>query len=83
MDLQQDLDQALLIWRDLLLSATGNVDIAFDPKRIERLAPTLSPDSGSLYAALAACRQCQFDLRHNVRPRLALELMVNQWPTLS
>ena len=81
-DIRKSLDVAILVWRDVLLCANGSEELAFDPSRAQRLAPTSKPATDALFLALAACRQCQFDLQHNVRPRLALELMVNQWPTL-
>jgi DNA polymerase III subunit delta' len=80
---QENLDRATLVWRDLMLNANGAEELAFDPGRVARLDPTARLETRALYAALVACRQCQFDLSHNVRPRLALEIMVNQWPTLS
>jgi DNA polymerase-3 subunit delta' len=82
-EMQRTLDSATLVWRDLLLSTCGNEDLAFDQDRARRLSPSSLPGTEGLFKALAACRQCQFDLSHNVRPKLALELMVNQWPTLS
>jgi DNA polymerase-3 subunit delta' len=82
-DVRKTLDLATLVWRDLLLSASGNENLAFDPDRAQRLLGSARPGTGDIYQALVACRQCQFDLQHNVRPKLALELMVNQWPILS
>jgi DNA polymerase-3 subunit delta' len=80
---QRNVDQATLVWRDLLLTATGNDQLAFDPERVRRIDQSSRLTPANAYQALAACRQCQFDLSHNVRPKLALELMVNQWPILS
>lgn len=79
---QHSLDRAVLVWRDLLLDANGNGELGFDSARASRLNPASRMDTRDLYEALASCRQCQFDLSHNVRPRLALELMVNRWPIL-
>lgn len=80
---QRSLDRAVLVWRDLLLDANGGGDLAFDSARARRLIPSSRIGTRDLYQALEACRQCQFDLSHNLRPRLALELMVNRWPILS
>lgn len=78
-----DLDRAIVMWRDMLLHATSNDQLAFDPQRVRRLDPASRLTMDGAYKALIACRQCQFDLSHNVRPKLALELMVIQWPNLS
>jgi DNA polymerase-3 subunit delta' len=79
---QEAVDRATLVWRDLLLSNLGNGEWAFDSQRVSRLNPSGRLGAGELYGAIAACRQCQFDLSHNVRPKLALEIMVTQWPIL-
>ena len=71
-----------VVWRDLLLSATGTPRAAADATRRERLNPTGSLTAPAAFRALAATRRGLADLQANVRPRLALEHMVLQWPTL-
>jgi DNA polymerase-3 subunit delta' len=76
-----DLNRLQIIWRDLILSAIGSYEAIFDPDRVERIRRTLYATAGDSHRALVACVTCHSDLTGNVRPRLALQAMVNQWPT--
>lgn len=69
---------AQTVWRAIVLRASGVPDIDH---------PELESTAGAAYAASAAVRAlksvdgCLSDLDANVRPRLALQSMVLQWPT--
>ncbi|MFM9105356.1 MAG: ATP-binding protein, partial [Chloroflexota bacterium] len=76
-----ELETTLAVWRDVLLAACGLADrltYRREQERILRLADGL--DVASIAGAIAATRRCLADLDANVRPRLALEGMVLQWP---
>ena len=76
-----ELETTLAVWRDVLLAACGLADrmtYRRERERIALLAATL--DVASIAQAVAATRRCMADLDANVRPRLALEGMVLQWP---
>jgi DNA polymerase-3 subunit delta' len=78
----QELEIALGVWRDALLLKTDQRTAITFPTAADKLsrlneAWTLS----MVHAALRSVRQCIADLEANVRPRLAIESMVLQWPT--
>jgi DNA polymerase-3 subunit delta' len=75
-------DVTLGIWRDLLLLAAGRREHITYAARSERL--TAGADRWTLaeiHRAVGSVRACLADLDANVRARLALEAMVQQWPT--
>jgi DNA polymerase-3 subunit delta' len=78
-----DLDQLQLMWRDIVLTSAQLPQFAFDPGRAERVIQCSTADVSDWHRALAATQQCIRDLTGNIRPRLAMQAMVNQWPTLS
>jgi DNA polymerase-3 subunit delta' len=78
-----DLDQLQLLWRDIVLSSAQLPQYAFNPARAERMIQRSTADCFDWHRALAATQQCIKDLSGNIRPRLAMQAMVNQWPTLS
>ncbi|HEU5433188.1 MAG TPA: hypothetical protein VFU81_16090, partial [Thermomicrobiales bacterium] len=77
-----DLETALGLWRDLLLRRLGLAAHAQFPGQTERIA-ALAGDwtIGDLLRAIEAVQACLADLEANVRPKLATEAMVLQWPT--
>ena len=79
-----DLDALLGVWRDaLLLHADLPHYLTYRgfAERISDLAGGWSLDE--VHRAIRAVQACIADLESNVRPRLALEAMVLQWPTSS
>lgn len=83
-DVFSDLEIALAVWRDVLLARCGlanHLTYRREAERIARLADAL--DLASIAQAVAATQRCLADLDANVRPRLALEGMVLQWPSPS
>ena len=77
-----ELNTAHIIWRDVLFAAVGATDLQIDPDRTRRLLSSTQPSPQSALTAITATERCSRDLISNVRPRLALEYMVTQWPTL-
>ncbi|MGI9254641.1 MAG: DNA polymerase III subunit delta', partial [Thermomicrobiales bacterium] len=83
-DVFSELETALAVWRDVLLAHCGlanHLTHRREADRIERLARGL--EMASIAQAVAATQRCLTDLDANVRPRLALEGMVLQWPSPS
>lgn len=78
-----DLNRISLTWRDIALTRAGLPQFAFDPGNADRLVNGSSAVLADWYRALTATRQCIQDLTGNIRPRLAMQAMVNRWPTLS
>lgn len=81
-DVFADLETVLGIWRDaLLLKADVPAGMIHVPHadRLSRAAASWS--LAQVHTALRSVRQCIADLEANVRPRLAIEAMVLQWPT--
>jgi DNA polymerase III subunit delta' len=78
----QELDRVQLIWRDILLASSDLDQFAFDAVRARSLISRSSADISEWHRALSATRQCIQDLTGNIRPRLAMQAMVNQWPIL-
>jgi DNA polymerase-3 subunit delta' len=77
-----ELDRVQLIWRDILLSCSDLDQFAFDAARARTLISRSSAETSDWYRALTATRQCIRDLTGNIRPRLAMQAMVIQWPIL-
>lgn len=77
-----DLDTVHIIWRDLLFARIGATDLMIDRDRPTRLLARATIEPLSMLQAVGATERCSQDLQRNVRPRLALQSMVNQWPTL-
>jgi DNA polymerase III subunit delta' len=77
----KDLDTLLGVWRDVLLLATSVpnhlTNRGFE-ERIRDLARSWTVVE--IHAAVRAVQTCISDLDANVRPRLAMEAMVLQWP---
>jgi hypothetical protein len=76
-----ELETVLGVWRDALLLKTSVPDATTFPAQTATLVRTI--ESWSLlevHRALVSVRQCIADLEANVRPRLAIESMVLQWP---
>lgn len=78
-----DINAARIVWRDLLLSTIPALEGTVDPTRLNRVAPGSNLTTAVALVALKATEQCYLDLVRNVRPRLAMQAMVNQWPILS
>jgi DNA polymerase-3 subunit delta' len=78
-----DLDTLLGLWRDAMLlqvAQTHYLTYRGDAERLREL--TRAWDLSDLHRAIHAVHTCVIDLEANVRPRLAMEAMVLQWPTL-
>lgn len=79
-----DVEAVLAVWRDVVLLAAGAeslVAVGDSSEGMRRMAADMTLRDA--LAALKATQQCLADLEANVRPRLALEGMVVQWPTRS
>ncbi len=77
-----DLDTLLGLWRDAMLLRVAQphyLTYRGDAERLREL--TRKWDLSDLHRAIEAVQSCVVDLEANVRPRLALETMVLQWPT--
>lgn len=78
----RELEVTLGVWRDALLLKAGLADAVSFPSVSARVAELSERWSlTNIHAALRSVRQCIADLEANVRPRLAIESMVLQWPT--
>lgn len=76
-----DLETVLGLWRDALLLHAGQQDFVTYRAGAETLGQWLPGwELGDIYQALCAVQTGIADLESNVRPRLALENMVLQWP---
>jgi DNA polymerase-3 subunit delta' len=75
------LDHLQIMPRDVLLTQTGATGVAFDLDRATRIAARFRSGAGGWHRALVAAQHCARDLTGNIRPRLAMQHMVNQWPT--
>jgi DNA polymerase III subunit delta' len=78
----QELDRMQLIWRDILLASSDLDQFAFDAALARSLISRSSAGTRDWHRALTATRTCVRDLTGNIRPRLAMQAMVNQWPIL-
>lgn len=79
-----DLDILLGLWRDALLlrvAVPGCLTFREYAERLQGLAEGW--ELPALRGAIQAVQTCVADLDANVRPRLAIEAMVLQWPTPS
>lgn len=79
-----DLQVLMGVWRDLLLIGTGAAQHAtFQSRRAD--LTQVAQEIGLVAAAVAtvSVQQCLKDLEGNIRPRLALEGMVERWPHVS
>jgi DNA polymerase III subunit delta' len=78
---QQEIDQMIGLWRDLLLHVAGRPD---DVTNIDVIGDLIAAGQGwqlaEIQRAVEACSQALHDLSVNVQPRLALNTMVIQWP---
>jgi DNA polymerase-3 subunit delta' len=77
-----DLDTLLGVWRDALLLRAGQSDfLTFrgERDRLDDVAGAWTIEA--VHRAVRSVQTCIADLEANVRPRLALEAMVLQWPT--
>lgn len=77
-----DLEALLMVWRDIMLIRAGLPELATQQAVQHRMAAfggELSLES--VTRAARSVQTCVADLEANVRPRLALEAMVLQWPT--
>lgn len=77
------LDVLLGTWRSLLLKRAGALpeSQAHVPDMVDQLSVARC-GVAELVAAVKSVQTCRSDLLSNVRPRLALESMVLDWPTL-
>jgi DNA polymerase-3 subunit delta' len=76
-----DLETLLGVWRDLLLLATSVPSYLTNrgfEDRLRELARSWT--IAEIHRAVRAVQTCISDLEANVRPRLAMEAMVLQWP---
>jgi DNA polymerase III subunit delta' len=79
--IQQEIDQLIGLWRDLLLHKVGRPDDVTNIDVIERLAQAgANWTLQDIQRSVEACYQALHDLSVNVQPRLALNTMVIQWP---
>ncbi|HEY8445750.1 MAG TPA: DNA polymerase III subunit delta' [Thermomicrobiales bacterium] len=77
-----ELDTLLGVWRDALLLRTGHTEYVTFRGQAERLAElTREWPVPAIHRAVCSVQTCLLDLEANVRPRLAMEAMVLQWPT--
>jgi DNA polymerase III subunit delta' len=79
-----ELDTLLGVWRDILLAATSVQKFLKNrgfEEQIRELARSWTLIE--IHRALRAVQTCISDLDANVRPRLAMEAMVLQWPKAS
>ena len=79
-----DIETLLAVWRDIMLIRAAVPELAAQRATGERLAAL--GENWSLDGITRAARSvqtCLADLEANVRPRLALESMVLQWPLAS
>ncbi len=82
-----ELNTLLGVWRDVLLLRTQQreyVTFLEDVQQAYLVLQTL-PDWAieDIHRAVCSVQTCIADLESNVRPRLAMEAMVLQWPTVS
>lgn len=76
----QELDAAAQYWRRVMMNAAGSAPAGTSTDDLNHSAGATLADS---YRALVSVTECVSDLQKNVRPRLALEAMVMQWPVSS
>lgn len=77
----RDLETLLRLWRDVLLLRVDLDRFVTHPGMLQRLSVlALGCDVSNVRRAVQATQRCMNDLQMNVRPRLAFEAMVLQWP---
>ena len=77
-----DLETVLGLWRDALLLHAGQPDFVTYRAGVETLGQWVPGwELADIHQALCSVQTGIADLESNVRPRLALENMVLQWPT--
>lgn len=74
------LSVAQTIWRAVVLQALGVADVEHPPAYFADGAPIAAED---VVRALRSVERCLSDLDSNVRPKLALQSMVLQWPVIA
>lgn len=78
---QQEIDQLIGLWRDLLLHGAGRPDDVTNIDVIDDLARAGHGwQLAEIQRAVESCSRALRDLSVNVQPRLALNTMVIQWP---
>lgn len=78
----QALEAVVGLWRDALLTKLDLAAYLTYPTLAGQLSAAVgTSDIGALHRAIASVQACIRDLETNVRPRLALEAMVLEWPT--
>jgi len=76
-----DLDTLLGVWRDALLLHAGQTDYLTFRGQLDRIQDVAGAwQIEEVHRAVHSVQACIADLEANVRPRLALEAMVLQWP---
>jgi len=79
-----EVETALAVWRDALLEACGlSRHLTYRGYAADIADTAAGFDLAGIARALGVTQQALRDLEANVRPRLALEGMVLQWPTPS
>jgi len=77
-----DLSMLTGVWRDAMLIGANQERYVHFQLRIAQLRSLAQRWSlAGSHGALCSVRACIRDLEANVRPRLAIEHMVQQWPT--
>lgn len=77
-----DVETLLAVWRDIMLVRAKVPHFAVQQSAIERLAALGARwKLDAISRSARSVQTCLADLEANVRPRLALESMVLQWPT--
>lgn len=83
-EVMDDVESLLTVWRDLMLLRVELRDLVVQQGAVERLQTLAGAWSvDAITRATRSVQRCLADLEANVRPRLALEAMVLQWPTAS
>lgn len=76
-----DLDMVATVWRDALVTKSGRPALARFRDHTERILDVMQYwHLEDMFRALRSVQECIADIEANVRPRLALESMVVQWP---
>ncbi|HEU0116478.1 MAG TPA: DNA polymerase III subunit delta' [Thermomicrobiales bacterium] len=76
-----DLEMTLGVWRDCLLLRLGLPEHVAFPGEVDRMAALADGwATADVLRAIDAVNACLADLESNVRPKLATEAMVLQWP---
>lgn len=79
-----ELNALLGVWRDILLLRTQQREFVTFLEEPQAMQATLHAWAiEEIHRAVCSVQACIADLESNVRPRLAMEAMVLQWPTVS